>query len=261
MAYENLSAIKFPKQRGAVAILDALGASSYGPAEIAQFLNSRERVLAELNEWVEEVHGSVSIEPSDLVTFTFNDTIIIVLRYGTQPELKATASFAALLRKFLVDSMRNGLLFRGAAALGEFYVDDKTNTVMGDAVTDAAQWYERADWIGVHFTPRSYIELMRMFETSEDDKRWAFASYKVPLRGGEALTTYAVNWPKIFITPKLRPWMGNLPPRAKLLRFLARHKVPLGTEQKYFNTLKFFDDVVEAATTEAAIKPTARRRR
>jgi hypothetical protein len=28
-------------------------------------------------------------------------------------------------------------------------VDDTTNTVMGEAVSDAAAWYDKADWIGI----------------------------------------------------------------------------------------------------------------
>jgi hypothetical protein len=234
------------KQYGAVAILDALGASNYSESEIERFLHSRERVLTELSEWVEDAHGSVKIEPSELVTFTFNDTIVMVLRCGTQPIgfLKVT-SFAALLRKFLVDSLVGGLLFRGAASLGTFYVDEDTNTVMGDAVTDAAQWYERSDWMGIHFTPRSFIELDRMFSKNKDAKEWAFVRCQVPVRGQEALDTYAINLPKIFLVKGLRPWNDNMDPRVKLLGFLARHRVPMGTEQKYFNTIKFFDHSLE----------------
>jgi hypothetical protein len=238
---------------GAVAILDALGASSYGEREIAQFLNSRQRVLTELNTWVEEPHGSVKIDPSQLVTFTFNDTIIIVLRCGTEPPtLNQATGFTATLRKFLVDSMTHGLLFRGAASFGSFYVDEATNTVMGNAVTDAAQWYERTEWMGIHFTPRTYLELTRMFELSGTRKEWAFCQYDVPLRGGDRLQTFAVNWPKIFLVPSLRPWSDADPARAKLLSLLSRHQVPLGTEQKYFNTISFFDESIKREPSTAS---------
>jgi hypothetical protein len=45
-------------------------------------------------------------------------------------------------------------------------MDEKSNTVMGDAIADAAQWYEKSDWIGVHFTPRSYMQLKRMMHVN-----------------------------------------------------------------------------------------------
>lgn len=227
------------EEHGLVAVLDALGASSYGPAEINRFLNARAIVLERLDIMKDEIG---TIDPTHLTTFTFNDTIIVALRCGeVAPTLKRSATFAALIRKFMVDSMANGILFRGSAALGRFHVDTESNTIMGDAITDAAQWYEESEWIGVHFTPRSYLELQRMIETSEDKKAWAFIPYAVPRRGGGAIETFAINWPKIFLVPKLRPWGDDMKPRAKLLRFLSQHRVPMGTEGKYLNTLKFFD--------------------
>jgi hypothetical protein len=235
------------RQYGAVAILDALSASSYGDREIQEFLRSRQRVLKEIDEWVGDVHGSVKIEPEELVIFTFNDTIVIVLQAGEASlGLAKATSFAALLRKFLVDSLASGLLFRGAA-LGTFYVDENTHTVMGEAVTDASQWYERSEWMGVHWTPRSFVKLTLLFRLKKESKEWAFLPYPVPLHQGASLRTYAINWPKIFLVKGLRPWgKDQQDPRTKLLEFLARHRIPLGTEQKYFNTIAFFDHAIAA---------------
>jgi hypothetical protein len=46
--------------------------------------------------------------------------------------------FSILLRRFQVDSLLHGILFRGSISVGRFHVDDESNTVMGPAVTDAA---------------------------------------------------------------------------------------------------------------------------
>jgi len=240
MTTRNRKAVK--REFGDVAILDALGASSYGEAEIEMFLRSRDRVLAELNGWVEEPHGAVRLEGKDLITFTFNDTIVIALRNGETPlEFAEVIAFAAAIRKFIVDSMASGLLFRGAAALGSFRIDEDTNTIMGDAVTDAAQWYESTNWVGVHFTPRSHLELSAMYEETGSKSRWAMLPYAVPLKAGHSMSTFAVNWPKVLMVPTLSPWKEGGSPRAQLLRSLAGHKVPLGTEEKYRNTVAFFD--------------------
>jgi hypothetical protein len=134
-----------------------------------------------------------------------------------------------------------GLLFPGAAALGSFRVDEGTNTVMGDAVTDTAQWYEASEWIGVHFTPRSCLELSSMYEATSSNRRWAMFHYDVPLRDGRTLNAYAINWPKILMVPRLSPWKGTATPRAWLLQSLSQHRVPMGTERKYLNTVAFFD--------------------
>lgn len=239
------------KQKGIVAILDALGASSYSDEDVEQFLNSRQRIISKLGDYLEE---KTEISAEQVKTFTFNDTIVIALLCGIRaPSLDQISAFCAVLRKFIVDSMNNGLLFRGAAALGEFRADDLTNTIMGDAVTDAAQWYEETDWIGVHFTPRSFLHIERDLHGAANRREWAMLPYKVPLKGGKTLDTFAVNWPRIFTLKKARPWDDNLAPRVKLLRFLGKHRVPMGTEQKYFNTIAFFDASLNQ--TKSAKKP------
>lgn len=236
---EQQVATQIERQNGVVAILDALGAKNYTDDEIRLFLSSRERVLSLLNRQAE---GLGTIQPSELGTFTFNDTIIVVLKTGQRSAtLKKIATFAAVIRQFLVNSMANGLLFRGAAAIGTFYLDDQRNTVMGDAITDAAQWYEQSDWIGVHFTPHSFIELEAMLTASDDKKGWAFIPFDVPLRDRTVLHTFAINWPKIFLVERLRPWHDDIQPRAKVLQLLSLHRVPRGVESKYYNTIKFFD--------------------
>lgn len=231
--------VEIERQCGVIAILDALGAKNYTDDEVRLFLSSRERVLDLLDQQAE---GLGTLEPDELTTFTFNDTIVVVLKAGTQrPTLKKVATFAAVLRQFLVNSLAHGLLFRGAAAIGTFYLNDERNTVMGDAVTDAAQWYEHSDWIGVHFTPRSFIELEGLLHVSDDKKSWAFIRYEVPLREKGSLSTFAINWPKVFLVARLRPWNDTTAPRVKLLEFLAANRVPRGVERKYYNTLEFFD--------------------
>jgi len=89
-----------------------------------------------------------------------------------------------------------------------------------------------------------------MYEVSGSKRRWAMLRYQVPLHGEERLDTFAINWPKILMVPSLTPWRDRLSPRAQLLRCLARPKVPLGTEQKYVNTLAFFDHSLALETDE-----------
>src|ERR1700733_2664089 len=101
------------KQHGMVAILDALGAASYSDPEIERFMRSREIALRLLDEKMEDV--SRVVDADRLETFTFNDTIVIVLKTGTAPpDLEEIVVFFSILRKFLVDSLANNILFRGS---------------------------------------------------------------------------------------------------------------------------------------------------
>ncbi len=232
------------QENGIVAVLDALGAANYTNVEIERFMRSRENVLTLLNQKAEDVLGENDSHMAApmITTFTFNDTVIVILRTGRKPpSLQEITAFFMIMRKFLVDSLQHRILFRGSVAIGTFYVNDKTNTVMGEAVTDAAAWYNRAEWIGVHATPRTTLIIQRWLEHERVVKGYVMIDYDIPLKGGSTVRAKAVNWPKIFFVKPYTPCSPKERPREKLLEFLSFHQVPLGVETKYFNTLAFFD--------------------
>lgn len=91
-------------ESGIIAILDALGAATYSDREIKRFLRSRELVIELLNQKAEDV--LTGITERMITTFTFNDTVIIILRTSTsEPKLKDITNFFSIMRKFLVDSL------------------------------------------------------------------------------------------------------------------------------------------------------------
>jgi len=238
------------EEHGLVAILDALGAANFGAPEVEQFLNARHEVLQLLHEKAEDLLDGPSgpqIAAAKISTFTFNDTIIITFRSGGQPPtLQQICSFLLVIRKFVVDSLAHGILFRGSVGAGRFHINDKTNTVMGEAVSDAAAWYEEAQWIGVHCTPRCSLFIDSLLErTTKKTKTQIMVDYDVPLKGGKSCRLKAVNWPRIFLLPKINPWGTKEEPRAKLLELLSTHTIPMGVENKYQNTVHFFDRCME----------------
>lgn len=238
-------------QNGIVAILDALGAASYSDIEVKRFMESRSNVLQLLDQKIEGVLGS--IDASRVTTFTFNDTILIILKCGkNKPQLDDITSFFIILRKFLVDSMEHRILFRGSISIGSFYVNDKTNTVMGQAVTDAAAWYNKADWIGVHATPHASIMIDQWLEQEVETKGNLMLDYDVPIKDSKTIRVKVVNWPKVFLVSSISPCCNEEGPREKLLEFLAMHQVPRGTESKYYNTIAFFNQAMKKIKKKTA---------
>jgi hypothetical protein len=233
------------QKQGLIAILDALGASSYSEQEISKFLDSRERVLKLLRNKAnaKEVRGE--IDEDAVSTFTFNDTVLIVYRTLRPATLDDVKNFCMLLRKFEVDSLAEGILFRGSLSVGTFYVDDDTNTVMGTAVTDAAAWYDSADWIGINATPHATLVVKALIEQGNGKLEHLLVDYLVPLKARSPLLLKAVNWPKAFVVRGLTPVVEGEKPRAKCLSLLTNHQVPKGTESKHFNTMAFFDHCIE----------------
>lgn len=230
------------QQQGLIAILDALGAANYSQEKIGRFLKSRELVLEQLRYKATRVKG---IDPNSLTTFTFNDTVLILYQTNTPVTLADVRGFGELLRRFAIKSLEHGILFRGSLSIGPFYVDSATNTVLGDAVTDAASWYNVADWIGVLATPQATLFIQSLIEQSSGDIERLLVDYDVPLKNQRAHQLKAVNWPKAFFVKGMTPCSENEKPRSKCLALLTEHGVPKGTESKYFNTLAFFDHCVE----------------
>ena len=184
-----------------------------------------------------------------VATFTFNDTIVIALTLGRLPAIRDVAKFFILLRKFFTVSIINGILFRGAVSVGKFYSDNVRNLVMGEAVTDAAAWYERANWIGIHATPRASILIDQLIEGEENQEEKnelasVLVDYEVPMKDKSRAKLKASKWPKAYFVRSVSPCASGQSRRARLLELLGKHGVPLGTEDKYFNTICFYDFVV-----------------
>jgi hypothetical protein len=237
------------QENGLIAILDALGAANYSDAEIDNFLDSRSRVLGLLKQKAGDDAARWDIDPqkTKLSTFTFNDTVLILYRKKiAKVSTDDVGYFSSLLRKFLMDSIVNGILFRGSMSIGQFYVNDETNTVMGRAVTDAAAWYDSADWIGINATPHATLAIQGLPVKEVDELEAVLIDYAVPLKDGSSTSLKAVNWPKAFAVKNLTPCVGGEDRRAKCLSLLTQHRVPKGTESKYFNSMKFFDHCIKA---------------
>jgi hypothetical protein len=224
-------------EQGLIAILDALGAATYSEEKIGQFLKSRELVLELLRRKVK----AIGIDVNQVTMFTFNDTVLIVYRTKGTCSLKEVKAFGELLRRFAVNSLEHGILFRGAIAIGRFYMNEETNTVMGEAVSDAAAWYNLADWIGIAATPHATLYIQSLAEQKAENIGRLMIDYPVPLKNRASVILKAVNWPKAFFVKGISPCAKGENRRAKCLALLVGHGVPLNTEAKYFHTIDFFD--------------------
>jgi len=92
------------KKCGIVAILDALGAANYDDKEIKEFLESRSVVMRLLHDKSESMTQTLDV--SDVKTYTFNDTLLIVLEsQGDHPSGPEIQAFVTILRKLLVVSV------------------------------------------------------------------------------------------------------------------------------------------------------------
>ncbi|NOT28273.1 MAG: hypothetical protein HOP16_19505 [Acidobacteria bacterium] len=226
-----------------VAVLDALGASVYSREEAQEFLDARSQILRLLKNVAADVF---KMNPEDFSVFIFNDSIIMV--YVRRQPLTGDDlnGFCGLLRSFEVQFLLKRILFRGAFSFGEVYrVEPGTNTVMGPAISDAAAWYERADWLGIHATPRTSIFIRQV---DPDGLRHVLIDYAVPLKGKdkakEEMNLKAINWPKGLMVAQNKD--SKLAKAAIHAILGGIRSLPAGSESKYFHALEFFDHCAEA---------------
>ncbi|MCX6645853.1 MAG: hypothetical protein NTY09_05810 [bacterium] len=107
---------------------------------------------------------------------------------------------------------------------------------IGEAVDEAAEWFEAADWIGVHMTPTAAFTL-------SDPGYWV--EYAPPFKKGPIWNTPCVDWAYGLYPDE------PIPERRRKLQDAFKNLGPIGPDivGKFTNTLKFFDWITSNAQT------------
>jgi hypothetical protein len=117
-------------------------------------------------------------------------------------------------------SIHLGLPIRGATSYGEF-VASAGRTLIGQAVDDAAEWFEALDWIGIVLTPAASFQ-------HAPDSPWCRYE-QVPVKGIGPKSLYCCNW------------TTDVASETDLTRaFRTAGSVSPSVAGKYLNTLQFF---------------------
>jgi hypothetical protein len=234
------------RANGLVAILDALGTKLLSFEDATRFVALRDSIQT-LTQQVAET-SLPGLDTKRLSTFTFNDTVVYVYEPQGGVTLGEVERFCHVLRIFELHSIVKGTPFRGALAIGDFFIGDQ-RTVLGPAISDAASWFEAADWIGIHATPHATMFIQSLLEQAPGSSiDHVIVDYEVPVKDSSLKRDKApqklkaINWPKAFFVAGLRP-TGASKARGLLLSALSRCRVPKDTESKYFNAIRFFDAV------------------
>lgn len=240
MSYTN-----HKKKYGIVILLDALGAATYSENQIKDFLSSR----ADINGLVSSLSSQFPKNKGKFyppVIFTFGDTVIITIELRTKKHIFTHLFFISILmRRYLFHSMEQGILFRGSFSIGSYIEDFDSNTVMGEAVTDAAAWYEKSNWMGLSSTPKTknVLEYYLLKLKLEEDSFSYLHRYDVPMKNGVTHNLYVVSWPSAFFDEHLLEKAEIDDGKHYFYKILKDLPIPLGTEMKYENTKQYFEFV------------------
>lgn len=240
------------KRYGIVVLLDALGASSFSDEKIKKFLSARAELNNILAHQAKTLNGINKIKLPN--TYTFGDTLIIVLELSSKKNIKRHIfGSMILMQNYIFHSLEEGILFRGAFSIGSYIEDSGSNTVMGDAVSDAASWYEKSDWMGLSCTPKTNSVLEFHFDSDQLNNPKFTHSYPVPMKDGSALDLYTISWAGRFFHDPVE----TKNPRKRLLELLMNQSIPLGTESKYVNIKKYFNFIADKIQADKLTKSTS----
>lgn len=224
---------------GVVLILDALGASAFTPTQIKTFLATRADVNDIIKKFAKQLPEEAELAAP--VIFTFGDTLILTVSIDLSANVqKQIMCVILLMRRYLFHSLLKGVLFRGSFSIGHYIEDAKSNTVMGAAVADAAEWYERADWMGLCATPKTNTELEYHMDAAQLDMPVNLLKYPVPFKAGASMELYSISWPGAFFDKTLLKSTKESSPRKWFLSLLKDFVYPAAASSKYQNSKEFF---------------------
>ncbi|HEX5883671.1 MAG TPA: hypothetical protein VFY67_03925, partial [Pyrinomonadaceae bacterium] len=141
----------------------------------------------------------------------------------------------------------------GAFSIGPYIEDGSSNTVMGEALTDAAQWYAQAEWMSIASTPRTNSVLEYYLDVL--DMPNFMNLYSVPIKNGSKLELYTISWPGVFHDKSFLREFKKESPRKWFLEILKDLSFPIQATPKYQNTKEYFSFVESLIARRVANPP------
>ena len=248
--------MQYQVKEGYVAIIDFLGVGSFNTDDAIGFLKKREIILNSLESINEKI--SIMID-SGIVKFfkppeiaTFGDTLILCWEWNNNnnndnnndKNLIFKNLYLYLTTIFCI-SIRNKLYPRGAFSYGEYIFDKETNTIIGEVVSDVANWYEVANFIGIYATPKCFFLINKYIGSiqntvKENELEEFFTKYEIPVKyNSTTIKTYCINWVTYF--KEIKDKDINYKNLLAKITSCFNSNIPKGTEEKYYNTLKYVE--------------------
>ncbi len=160
----------------------------------------------------------------------FGDTVIITWDNDSRAGLFL---LAGVLTTIFNKALGSGLFLRGAVSFGDYWENEES--IVGPAVSDAANWHDEMDWIGIALTPTAGLQ----YDPGTDEKdtivpRRSFVKHDVPFKS-KTVPLYSINW----------PYHPDAPSREDLVKLFTARPIPFVAEAKYRHTIEFYDKVTE----------------
>lgn len=186
-----------------VALVDVLGArtedANRAKVIVEKLVEVRGRLADRVCMDAQEVRGWTSAlggRLSDPELRILGDAIALLWPLPDSPSPKGLViQFAEWVKGLFLEALSERLPLRGAVAYGSLILNEAV--ALGSAVSDAAEWYEEPDWIGVVATPRCglVIDMIASGPRGRDYVARHFVPYGVPLKEKRHEHLWTLSWP------------------------------------------------------------------
>jgi hypothetical protein len=149
----------------------------------------------------DRVHGTLLevggiVRPSRVVSRVFSDTLLLYTPSDDDIDLHEILIRSGELFK---DQLHRWVPIRGGIAHGAFRDDEQRNLFAGEALIEAYEMGERAQWLGVVLSDSVAAKASLLRPTfGSDQLDPGVVEWDVPLRCGDSRRSWVLNWPPVF---------------------------------------------------------------
>lgn len=239
---------KIEKKIGLVSYIDVLGTKEL-------WKNSKPEAIPKIwNKFTTEFHAMLKRTMKDknvkLSFNSFSDTIIITVEYPDNIYL--LTKFGSAVWNAIVRSIELGIPIRGCFSLGSFYHEG--NFFIGEAITEAAEYYELPQWIGISASPSANLALERLSKQIPSTIYAYYHKCSIPLKNSIEQEAWAIKWPELYETKYINENDKNHPHIPDKINSQLEKTKDVSVALKWRNTKKFFDDVINNTPTTIDLK-------
>lgn len=251
---------RIEEKEGLVVMLDLLGTKGMwlneDPSEIIDKWNLLIKSLRALGEDLFNVDMGEDLKIKSWNIKAFSDTIIMTFEGKIFSYLLYVVAMN-LMRPFNAGFFA-GMRLRGCISYGTYY--DSDTIMIGPAVDDAAEWYEKFDWIGVSLTPSTSklhekdLRDGEDFETIQNeqldikselgyDLPNLYIKYKIPMKKKKSKELFTLAWPN-YINITMKNPVDDDKQISRVMGSFELYPIPPNAKSKETNTLFFVLTVV-----------------
>lgn len=251
---------RYPIKTGVIVWLDFLGINDLPLEDARHFLNFQRKAIQE----AKFIQGDPYYSKKPPKQFTIADSWLFIweLEEGVSDN-ELLMDVSKYMRHLFIYALEHKYYLRGAISYGNYldteiitkgYEQDEKVICLYDSAYDCAKWFDKANWVGIIYTPRTSI-IINEYESAckvlinsnaYDIFMHYFIKGNVPMKCSELMELWVPNWPWVIFSRCFNK--GGLTEGKQLADsfFSDLSKVPADALCKYQNTKNFIEECLKS---------------